>query len=276
MRSADVEQAIVCSNVRRFVREQFPVWRCASCGSIHADREVDLAAYYRAYPMHAVGLDWRARAVYGLQLRRLVQAGFRREHSLLDHGCGSGAFIDFLRGAGYQNVVGYDAYNPRFADDRTLGHRYECVIAQDVLEHAEDPWQLLTVLRNAVAPKGLIALGTPNASAIDLKRPAVFVHTLHQPYHRHIASRRALLDLGRPLGWSLLEYLRTSYINTRTPFINLPFLFHYLRCRDNTFDAALEPVQPSLRLLSPRSLFLGFFGSLLAPETDVMVMYRAL
>jgi hypothetical protein len=129
-------------------------------------------------------------------------------------------------------------------------------------------------LHTLLAPGGLLAIGTPNASAIDLRNPEKYVHTLHQPYHRHILSKTALLRLGISFAWSLLRYHGSSYVNTRIPFINVRFLLHYLTCRDRTFDAAFEPVQPSLRMISPRGLFLGFFGSLFAPETDVMVMYR--
>ena len=274
-RASDAERALVRSNVRRFVSESFAVWRCRSCGSIHADQRIDLASYYRAYPMHSVDLDWRARAVYRVQLRRLTRAGFRREHSLLDYGCGSGAFVQFLRKAGYRNCVGYDPFNPAFAKESLLGEKYDCVLSQDVLEHVEDPWPLLGVLRRLLAPGGLLAIGTPNASAIDLARPEAYVHTLHQPYHRHIISKAALLDLGDSFDLSLLHYHPRSYINAALPFINHRFLIHYLRCQDNTFDAAFEPVKPSFRLLSPRSIFWGFLGSLFAPETDVMALYRA-
>jgi SAM-dependent methyltransferase len=274
-RAPGSERAQVRSNVRRFANERFAVWRCCNCGSIHADQRVDLVPYYRAYPMHSVDLDWRARAVYRIQLRRLVRAGFRSEHSLLDYGCGSGTFVQFLQKAGYQHCVGYDPYNPAFAEESLLEKRYDCVLSQDVLEHVDDPWQLVGLLRRLLAPGGLLAIGTPNASAIDLMRPEAHVHTLHQPYHRHILSKTALLELGASFDISLLRYHPRSYINTLLPFVNHRFLIHYLRCQDNTFDAAFEPVKPSLGLLSPVGAFWGLFGSLLAPKTDVMALYRA-
>ena len=274
-RAPDAERAVVRSNVRRFTSERFAVWRCRGCGSIHAGQPVDLASYYRAYPMHSVDLDWRARAVYRVQLQRLLRAGFRREHSLIDYGCGSGSFVQFLRSAGYPHCVGYDRFNSAFAKEGLLGEKYDCVFSQDVLEHVDDPLALLDVLRGLVALGGLLATGTPNASAIDLAHPEAYVHTLHQPYHRHIVSKAALLDLGASFNLSLLRYHPRSYINTAIPFINHRFLIHYLRCQDNTFDAAFEPVRPSLRLLSPVGVFWGLFGSLFAPETDVMALYRA-
>lgn len=274
-RSPDAKRASVHSNVRRFAHEHFPLWRCERCGSIHADSATDLVPYYRAYPMHSVDLDWRAAAVYRAQLRRLARAGFRREHALLDYGCGSGAFLQFLRKTGYRQCEGYDAYNPAFADERLLGRTYDCVLAQDVLEHTDDPSSLLRRLRDLVSPAGILAIGTPNASAIDLDRPSAYVHTLHQPYHRHILSKAALLALGRAWGLSLVRYYSHSYINTPIPFINHRYLLHYLRCQDDTFDAAFEPVVPSLRLLSPRGIFLGLLGSLFAPKTDGMALFRA-
>lgn len=274
-RSSSAERAIVRSNVRRFVDERFAVWRCGSCGSIHADGAVDVASYYGGYPMHRIDLDWRVRAVYHRLLGRLVRAGVRAEHRILDYGCGSGAFISFLQKVGYRNAVGYDPHHTAFAKESLLSEKYDCVLAQDVLEHGENPWTLLEILRGLSTSGGLLAIGTPNASAIDLGRPESYVHTLHQPYHRHILSKTGLLNLGAPFAWKLLAYHPQSYIDTRVPFINGRFLLHYLRSRDDTFDAAFEPVEPSLRLLSPRGLFWGLWGSFLARETDVMVVYRA-
>jgi len=46
------EVAYVRSNIRRFRDQRFAVWRCRSCGSIHARDEVDLDYYYRHYPFY--------------------------------------------------------------------------------------------------------------------------------------------------------------------------------------------------------------------------------
>jgi 2-polyprenyl-3-methyl-5-hydroxy-6-metoxy-1,4-benzoquinol methylase len=274
----EVEQARVRSNVRKFRQEQFAVWRCPHCSSIHASEQVDLDSYYRYYPIHDLEknrVDWMLKAMYRNLLHRLKKAGLQPEHRVLDYGCGSGALVDFLRKAGYPGAIGYDEYGDAFSDPAVLEQPYDLIISQDVLEHVPDPWEHLRTLNDLCKPGGVIALGTPNAEAIDLRRPEKRIHTLHQPFHRHILSRTALLDTGRALGWTLLRYYPTMYTNTLVPFVNTRFVWHYLGCFDDTLDLVLEPIHvTSWRLFTPLTLFYALFGGFFAPETDVMAVFR--
>jgi 2-polyprenyl-3-methyl-5-hydroxy-6-metoxy-1,4-benzoquinol methylase len=277
--SSSVEEALVRSNVRKFRDEKFRIWRCPECHSVHAADEVDLAHYYREYPFHNIGeagdSDWMLQAMYRKQWKRLRAAGLKPEHAVLDYGCGGGAFVKFLRQQGYANVSGYDEYSSTYGDKAVLEKQYDMIVTQDVVEHVPEPWTFLTTLSGLLAPKGAVAIGTPNAEALDLQHPETRVHTLHQPYHRHIMSKQMLLSLGKKLGWELLRYYPTMYSNTLIPFVNQRFLLHYFKTCDDTVDLASEPIQtknPKLYTLS--TLFWALFGYFFAPETDVMVVYR--
>ena len=142
------------------------------------------------------------------------------------------------------------------------------------MEHVPSPREHMRALGRLVKPGGIIAVGTPNASAIDLARPERGIHALHQPYHRHIVSGAALQEMGQELGFRLVRYYPTMYANTRWPFVNSAFVLHYYRCFDNNADLAVQP--PSLsswRLWSPATLWLGLLGSFFAPKTDVMAVF---
>ena len=80
------------------------------------------------------------------------------------------------------------------------------------------PHQLVTEFQRLTRPGAVIAMGTPNATAIDLKRASEFAHTIHAPYHRHILSRDALVKVGERAGWKLDRFYPTMYSNTRVPF----------------------------------------------------------
>lgn len=269
------EEGAARSNVRAFREQFFAVWRCRACLSLHARDPVDLAHYYRGYPFHALPDDFRLRILYDQQLRRLRRAGVRPEHRILDYGCGGGGFVRHLQRRGFRNASGYDQYSRHFSDASVLERRYDCLISQDVLEHVIEPQRLLDDFERLVEPSGVVAIGTPNAEAIDLRRPDAYVHTLHLPYHRHIFSKRALLAAGSQRGWRLERYYRTQYGNTPVPFLNSRFYLYYMRLGDDSLDRLLEPPQAGALLARlPLTLFWGFFGQFLAEETDVMAVFR--
>jgi len=271
---ASLEQARVRSNVRVFRAEKFAIWRCSSCRSIHAQDEVDLPSYYAKYPFHDLPLDWRLAVMYRNLLGRLRRAGLERSHRILDYGCGGGHLVRFLSKAGY-DARGFDEYSPRFSDRSVLESRYDCIVSQDVIEHVAAPHTLLDEFKRLTNETALIAVGTPNASAIDLARPEDFVHTLHAPYHRHILSKDALISAGERQGWSLARFYPTMYSNTRLPFLNEAFYLYYTRITDDTLDALLEPVRVGALLVrAPLTLFWGLFGYFFARGTDVMAVFK--
>jgi SAM-dependent methyltransferase len=269
------ERATVHSNVRAFRAERFGVWRCRACACIHAAEDAALDQYYEHYPFHDLPADIRVRCLHANQLGRLRRAGLRPEHDVLDYGSGEGAFVGFLRKSGYQRAQGYDPYSKRFAEPQVLQRQYDCVFSQDCIEHVDEPLALLARFDELTRPGGVIAIGTPDAEAIDLRRPEAFAHTLHAPYHRHILARRALVEAGERRGWRLERAYPTMYSNTRVPFLNERFYRHYLSVTDDTLDALVEPVRvaPLLARL-PETLFYGLFGSLQSRGTDISVIFR--
>ena len=270
------ETAIVKPNIRRLQNERFRVWRCPRCHSIHAEEEVDLDFYYRDYPFLSLQMDWRVRAMYANQLSRLKAAGLRKDARILDYGCGAGKFVKYLRSCGYTGATGYDAYSSEFGDPAVLEQRYQCIISQDVIEHVAEPWELLRTFHELADRDAIVAIGTPDADAIDLGRTDDFIHPLHQPFHRHILSTQALLEAGHKLGWRLFRYYPTMYANTLVPFINSRFVFHFMKCGDDTIDVVFGPIElANAKLWTLPTLYFGLFGYFHAPRTDVMAVFYA-
>lgn len=268
----DVETASVRSNVRPFNTRRFSLWRCPNCRSIHASDKVDLDEAYRVYPFFGQKLDFVLRCGYRRLTRRLRRAGLRPGCRVLDFGCGSGLLVQYLREKGC-DAVGYDPYSPDHGDPARLDEQYDAVIAQDVLEHDDDPLGVLARLDGLTAPGGMIAIGTPNAAGIDLARAEKFVHPLHQPYHRHILALPALLEAAKDLGWSVERTYTTPYTNM--PVLSLPMLHYYMRCFDGTINTLFDRPMNSVRLwLSPETAFYLIFGYWLCDDADIVAIFR--
>ena len=270
--ASDVAQ--VPCNVRAFQTEVFTYWRCTACQSIHCLEDADLKRFYRDYPIKAHALDFWTRAAYANLLRRLAQAGLRPGNTVLDFGCGPGLLVRYLQERGFPHVSGYDPHVVEFADQATLARPHDMVIAQDVIEHAEDPRGFLADLVQLVTPGGLLSIGTPNAAGIDLTRPDLYSLSLHAPYHRHILSESALLDLGREFALAPVGRYHRFYYDTWWPTVNYRFLRAYVRRAGNVLDAAFEPPRVRLLFTSPGLWLDALFGYLFPPRSEMMVVFR--
>lgn len=266
--------ARVHSNVRHCVNHLSTVWQCPICNSLHSLEDVDLGSFYQNYPYSNRRLDFWTRKVFAQYVRRLRHLGLTSTSSILDYGCSKGIFLDYLREIGVTELAGYDAYVDRFSNTNVLKAQYDFVIAQDVIEHVEQPEEQFETLANCVKPGGILCIGTPRADGIRLDDAEYFIHTLHQPYHLHIFSEAALLNLASRHGLIAEKVYRRHIVDTASPFVNWTFLHAYLRKIDNTLDAGFEPPRLTKILMSPYVLLMGLVGYLFPIRSEILVLFR--
>lgn len=273
-RAAATDSARVRCNVRRFAADAFTYWRCTHCGSLHRLEDVALAGYYEHYPFQSNELDFWKRAGYANYLSRLRAFGMSPSHAILDFGCGSGAFVEYLRMNGFAHTQGYDEFTPQWADEGVLSQQYDVIVAQDVIEHVAEPSALLASFKARLRAGGLLCIGTPNAAGIDLNDIEENLLSLHAPYHVHILSETALRDLATDCGFELAGTFRRFYYDTRIPSVNYRFLRNYVRAIDNMLDSAFEPPNVKAVLTTPSLWFYALFGYWFAPRSEMMLMFR--
>lgn len=274
-RAESVRTARVHSNVKRFADEVFVVWQCPVCRSIHAQGEVDLDHYYAHYPFHGQSVTFATRLMFRSKLRDLVRFGLTRSARLLDYGCGSGQFVQYLRSQGYEHARGYDAYVREGPCAEPPGCDYDFVLAQDVIEHVDDPRAFLETLKGLSKPGGTLVIGTPNAAVIELGDAAEYVHMLHQPYHRHILSREALVELSGSLGLTLVGEKHALPGNTLFPCINGRYFRRLLRADGDTLDGTLAGTAPFYwQLATPGAIWDALTGGLRDTGRDMTLALR--
>jgi len=266
-------------NVRKFSNEVFQMWRCQNCRCMHCWEVVDLDHYYNGYGTHQQKLDFFLRLAYREQFRRFRKSGLKREHRFLDYGCGAGLLVAYLQSRGYQHAVGYDPYGEAegLNDASVLESRsYDFICLQDVLEHVEDPRQLIEDLSELLRPGGVLFVGMPSADEIDLNQTDKYLHQIHLPYHLHIYTEAALVQMTGKFNLKSIASYRRFYVEY--PFVfgmNMAFVRRYVRCSDDTSDALLDPPRVRSVLCSPALLFDGFFGYFYSPQHAITVVFRA-
>ena len=273
---AATETALVPCNVRKWLGSEFRVWRCGACRTIHSLKREDMVMFYKDYPYGRRSLDDVTRRIFDNYLRRLKGFGLARQSTVLDYGCGEGLLVEYLRERGYAASNGFDPHSSRYNDPEVLNRQYDVVISQDVIEHVEDPRQLMHDLSSLLRPGGIIIIGTPRADGIDLSRIKPYIYSLHQPYHIHILSEKVFLELALEQGLQLLKLFHRDSSDTLYPFVNWRFLRGYLGALDDTLDAGFDPPRVDVVASSPRLLFLGLFGGILPLGYEMIGVFRKL
>lgn len=267
----------VRGNTARFHADVFPLWQCPRCLAIHSSDPVDMADIYSDYPLNSDRkLDVFARGTFRNLLRRLTGNGLHKSDNILDYGCGNGVYVDFLRGEGYQQVSGYDPYVPEFAaPPAPPPGGYDCVIANDVIEHVEDPRQMMLDCLALVKRGGILYVGTADAEGVqDMSDLTRHIMRLHQPFHRVILTQRSLLDLGTELGLLLVQSYRRSYMDTLMPFSNYRFLDEFNKAHGHILDAALSPDAAGIVARKPQLLFYALLGYFMPSAIEPAVLWR--
>ena len=127
--------------------------------------------YYRGIPMHA---DAEVHEVVAQLVRSFVPNGAR----VLDVGAGSGALSQRLHDGGFDvTAVDVDASAWRAPNVElivldvergiagSLDGSFDAVCCVELIEHVENPWQLLRELFAVTRPGGTLVLSTPNVQS---------------------------------------------------------------------------------------------------------------
>ncbi len=273
------EVATFPCNLRAHWGETFRVWRCPTCGTIHCLEFVNLDEYYEGYPLADAELTFALRLCYRNTYKRLAAHNFTPAHSLLDYGCANGIVIQYLQERGFPNCYGYDPYGApdRFGNPETLQKApFDYILLQDVLEHVEDPYELLSKLDSLLAPGGHILIGVPRADHIDLAQPdrCDFYNAIHVPCHLHIYTKDGLASLGVKQGWEPVKFYDRAFHDTRWFGLNARTWNAYQRLGEGAIDTIFEPIDLKKAVISPSVLFNAAFGYALSFKTDMAMMFR--
>lgn len=161
----------------------------------------------------------------------VLQVPAARQGTLLDVGCGGGAFLSRMRDAGWK-VTGTEP-DPRAAarlreelgfpvfvqvEDIDATHqRFDLITLNHVIEHVPDPAELLRQLTQRLARGGQIIVTTPNAASLGARIFGRHWRGLEPPRHFNVFSQQSLAETVEQAGL-VVRTMRTEARLARTIF----------------------------------------------------------
>ena len=202
------------------------ILRCVHCsaGRLTGDTNVD---YESAEYRKLVDDDESAQGYYALhdneQSRKLELIGVDRLRNriIADIGCGAGSFLDVVKGVSRETI----AIEPAAAYRQELsakGHvvypyckdvpeehrgRVDVAVCFSVIEHVDDPLELLQDIRRLLKPGGQLILSTPNTrewllELLPVEYGSFFFRVVHQWY----LDKQSIEILTKRAGYTRSEF----------------------------------------------------------------------
>lgn len=190
----------------------FTLCRCGQCGLEFVSprltfEQLSLTVYSDNYLPKRDDATWRtpeAEHTFREQLATLERL-VGGPKTILDIGCGNGAFLDLARESGWQ-IAGVDIKLSNDAheldcplwegrlEEIDLGEkRFDVVRLNHVLEHTQDPLAELKICRGLLAPGGILFISVPNIAGLSPRLKSL-QSRLHLKSHRwrHYAAMHHL------------------------------------------------------------------------------------
>jgi len=210
---------------------RFNVVKCRACGLMRTSPRPspDTIGYYYpdSYgPYHGTQIAHAApaRQSFMHRLARVLKRGLPsniqripdlKPGRLLEIGCASGAFLQQMRGCGWQ-VEGIEMSSTAADAARAHGHAvyagavenapdparpYDLIVGWMVLEHLHDPAAVLRRLHGWAGPRAWLAISVPNAGALEFSWFTHRWYALQVPTHLFHFTPATIGKLLKRCGW---------------------------------------------------------------------------
>jgi SAM-dependent methyltransferase len=235
----------------------WPMARCAACGTVFVDPVPDAATLAAAYPDDFYGVRRRdtERIEEWFLSRRLRLTGSVSGRRVLDVGSGDGKFLRRCIAAGATSVTGVEP-SPGGRDattaigidvvadigDLETDATFDLITMWHTFEHVADPRRLAAEVAGRLAPGGRLVVAVPDVDSFEAERFRADWFHLDLPRHLVFAPTGALRALFEGFG---LRHVRTARFSVEyDPFGLLQSGLNRLGRRHNALYHRLKRKRP--------------------------------
>jgi len=212
------------------------VVRCNTCDMIYTNPEIRglehlEAAHYNDSDNYMKELGAGIYQMFDTRIRLIKKYTHAGQPDLLDIGAGKGEFLQVAARAGFQ-VTGVEPSAGFCEYARTRlgvnmqqgllgevgairGHRFDVVTMNHVLEHVEQPVDLLRLIQEYMADSGILFIEVPNCDSYLARLADLFfrikglrwssrLSPLHPPFHKFGHTKKSLRYLLQSCGYNVV------------------------------------------------------------------------
>jgi SAM-dependent methyltransferase len=231
-------------------RDPFDYFECSQCGCLQIlEVPSDLSKYYPlgyysfvpfeartvsfikrtakwlAGPYAVCGGGILGRVIFRMfpqpELQPLARIRLSRSSRILDVGCGSGRFLQLLKEAGFENVLGIDPYievDRQYANGlhilkralSEVGGQWDLIMFHHSFEHIPDPLETLRHSAAILSKEGCCLIRIPTVSSYAWRHYGVSWVQLDAPRHLFLHSVPSVRLLAAEAGFEMKEVIYDS------------------------------------------------------------------
>ena len=209
-------------------QEPFQDVRCQNCGLIYLNPRPTLDEMAQYYPpvyepfvRYDHKLSWFSRLGYRVSMNKKfrIAAGGMKPSKLLDVGCGSGEFLQWMQQFGWvvngldlspvavnaARKYGLEIFEGQLKDAPYPPASFDVITMWDVLEHVHDPLANLKRVAELLKCGGRFTVTLPNPDGLDFHLFGRFWTGLDMPRHLFVYSQKPLTGLLEKAGLKVVS-----------------------------------------------------------------------
>ncbi|MBU0536480.1 MAG: class I SAM-dependent methyltransferase [Nanoarchaeota archaeon] len=216
---------------------------------------------YEAYNKRKGIMSFLQKMKYKRDLKIISRSITKNKPSMFEIGAGRGEFLQEARKAGF-NVSGVEPgeegvifakkeYNLKiicgFAKDMPLKSRYDVIVLRHVLEHINNPKDILLYIKDKLKDKGVLFIKIPNYGSAESALFKRYWGSIDAPRHRVHFTKNGIKKLLKDIGYK--DILIRKEIVPNDIIRSIEFWGRYSNSRIRTLGALFSKLPEILKII---------------------------